>query len=109
MNEAEASCRLDGDTVPVWPVTVIPPPERSDSGYCLATLYGAIDSAGKPTEAQGWMLSLIRRCHAAEVELAAIRDLLTPLLGTEPCAFRNAFEIITGRTSRPLRKAMSNS
>jgi len=89
VNEAEASCRLDGDTVPVWPVTVIPPPERSDTGYCLATLYGAIDSAGKPTEAQGLMLSLIRRCHAAEAELAAIRDMLTPLLGAEPCGCEN--------------------
>lgn len=28
---------------------------------------------------------MIRRCHAAESQLTAIRDLLTPLLGTETC------------------------
>lgn len=61
-------------------VAVIPPPTPTDAVLNLAWLYEN-RAAARDYDAE----TAIRRCHAAEKSASALREILRPVLGTEPC------------------------
>ena len=66
----------------------IPPPNEADLKTDRFKAYRCC--ALLPAPGGEVVASFIRLLHAAESQLAAIRDLLTPLLGTEVCTARGS-------------------